>query len=114
MTADYDALIAAGEVWVIREGGRRLGRARAAAAAARAARRERRRAPDRQGAGLGRALMAFADDHARAAGLAEVMLYTNERMTENLRFYPALGFTETGRGMQDGFARVFYRKPLGD
>jgi hypothetical protein len=41
-----------------------------------------------------------------------VTLYTNERMTENLVFYPALGYVETGRGMQDGFARVFYRKPL--
>ncbi len=56
--------------------------------------------------------MAFAEEHARTEGLAEVVLYTNERMTENLRFYPALGFTETGRGVQDGFARVFYRKAV--
>jgi hypothetical protein len=33
-------------------------------------------------------------------------------MTENLTFYPALGYDETGRGVQDGFARVFYRKAL--
>ena len=114
MTADYDALIAAGEVWVIREGegvsGVLVLRPQPPALLV----ENVAVAPDRQGAGLGRALMAFADDHARAAGLAEVVLYTNERMTENLRFYPALGFTETGRGMQDGFARVFYRKPLAD
>jgi len=41
-----------------------------------------------------------------------VTLYTNERMTENLRLYPALGYLETGGAVQDGFARVFYRKLL--
>jgi len=56
--------------------------------------------------------MAFAEDRARDEGLAEVVLYTNERMTENLRFYPALGYAETGRAVQDGFARVFYRKAV--
>ena len=68
--------------------------------------------PERQGRGLGRALMAFAEDHARAAGLAEVTLYTNQKMTENLRFYAALGYAETGRRSEDGFARVFFRKAL--
>jgi ribosomal protein S18 acetylase RimI-like enzyme len=68
--------------------------------------------PERQGRGLGRALMAFAEEHARAAGLAEVALYTNQRMTENLRFYAALGYVETGRRREDGFARVFLRKAL--
>src|SRR4029077_467496 len=98
MTADYEALIAAGEVWVIREGegvsGVLVLRPQPPALLGETV----AVAPDRQGAGLGRALMAFADDHARAARLAEVVLYTNERMTEKLRFYPALGVTQTGRG----------------
>ncbi len=112
MTADYEALIAAGEVWLIRAGEEVAGvlvlRPQPPALLV----ENVAVAPGFQGRGLGRALMAFADAHARAEGLAEVVLYTNERMTENLRFYPALGFTETGRAMQDGFARVFYRKPL--
>jgi ribosomal protein S18 acetylase RimI-like enzyme len=112
MTADYEALIAAGEVWLIRAGEEVAGvlvlRRQAPALLV----ENVAVAPGFQGRGLGRALMAFADAHARAAGLAEVVLYTNERMTENLRFYPALGFTETGRAMQDGFARVFFRKAL--
>lgn len=112
MTADYPALIAAGEVWVIPADDGIAGvlvlRPQPPALLV----ENVAVAPDRQGQGLGRALMAFAEDHARAEGLGEVILYTNERMTENLRFYPALGFTETGRGMQDGFARVFYRKVL--
>jgi ribosomal protein S18 acetylase RimI-like enzyme len=112
MTADYAALIEAGEVWVARAcdgiAGVLVLRPQPPALLV----ENVAVAPHRQGQGLGRRLMAFADEHARAAGLAEVVLYTNERMTENLRFYPALGFTETGRGVQDGFARVFYRKLL--
>jgi ribosomal protein S18 acetylase RimI-like enzyme len=112
MTADYGRLIAAGEVWVIRAGEGIAGvlvlRPQPPALLV----ENVAVAPEHQGRGLGRALMEFAEEHARAEGLAEVVLYTNERMTENLRFYPALGFTETGRAMQDGFARVFYRKVL--
>jgi len=110
MTADYEALISAGEVWVARAGEDVAGvlvlRPRPPALLL----ENIAVTPDRQGEGLGRALMAFAEDRARAEGFAEVVLYTNERMTENLRFYPALGYVETGRAMQDGFARVFFRK----
>ena len=112
MTADYETLVAAGEVWLIR--------ARDDVAGVLVLRPQPPAllvenvavAPPHQGRGLGRLLMAFAEERARTEGLAEVVLYTNERMTENLRFYPALGFIETGRRTQDGFARVFYRKPL--
>ncbi len=112
MGADYAALITAGAVWVAHEAGEVVGvlvvhaRGEALLIENVAVR------PDRQGRGLGRALVGFAEEHARRAGLAEVTLYTNARMTENLRFYPALGYAETGRGSQDGFDRVFYRKRL--
>jgi ribosomal protein S18 acetylase RimI-like enzyme len=112
MTADHAALIAAGSVWVAHDAGEVVGvlvlheRDTALLIENVAVR------PDRQGRGLGRALVRFAEEHARRAGLAEVTLYTNARMTENLRFYPALGYTEAGRGRQDGFDRVFFRKPL--
>jgi GNAT superfamily N-acetyltransferase len=112
MGADYAALIAAGAVWVAHEAGCVVGvlvlqtRGPALLVENVAVR------PERQGRGLGRELIGFAEGHARRAGLAAVTLYTNARMTENLRFYPALGYIETGRGIQDGFARVFYRKPL--
>jgi GNAT superfamily N-acetyltransferase len=112
MTADYEGLIDAGEVWVARAGEGVAGvlvlRLQPPALLV----ENVAVAPDRQGEGLGRALMAFAEDRARAEGLAEVVLYTNERMTENLRFYPALGYAETGRAVQDGFARVFFRKAV--
>jgi ribosomal protein S18 acetylase RimI-like enzyme len=68
--------------------------------------------PGRQGRGLGRRLMSYAEERARALALPELRLYTNERMTENIGFYRALGYEETGRGLEDGFARVYFRKTL--
>lgn len=68
--------------------------------------------PARQGGGLGRRLLAFVEDEAKRRGLATVELYTNIHMSENQRLYPALGYVETGRRTEDGFARVFYRKAL--
>jgi GNAT superfamily N-acetyltransferase len=69
-------------------------------------------APDAQGGGVGRRLMAFAEAEALRRGFAELRLYTNIKMTENLALYPRLGFEETGRARQDGFDRVFFRKRL--
>ncbi len=69
--------------------------------------------PRFQGQGLGQALMAFVEQHARKEQLNEIRLYTNELMTENLRFYHKLGFEEESRRVQDGYHRVFLRKGLG-
>jgi ribosomal protein S18 acetylase RimI-like enzyme len=112
MGADYAALIAAAAVWVAHDAAEVVGvlvlHERGAALLIENVAVH----PSRQGRGIGRALVAFAEEQARAAGLAEVTLYTNARMTANLRFYPALGYAETGRRAEDGFDRVFYRKRL--
>jgi GNAT superfamily N-acetyltransferase len=68
--------------------------------------------PDRQGTGLGRRLIAFAEDTARRLGFSEIRLYTHEKMVENIALYTRLGFVETGRGRQAGYDRVFMSKPL--
>ncbi len=68
--------------------------------------------PAAQGAGLGGALIAHVEAMARAARARAVELYTNAKMSENLSLYPRLGYVETGRAMEDGFDRVFYRKEL--
>jgi GNAT superfamily N-acetyltransferase len=68
--------------------------------------------PDRQGRGLGRRLVAFAEDEARRLGHSEVRLYTHEKMTENIALYTRLGFVETGRGQKAGYDRVFMTKRL--
>jgi ribosomal protein S18 acetylase RimI-like enzyme len=69
--------------------------------------------PVAQGAGLGLALIAHVEALARASGAQAVELYTNAKMIENRALYPRLGYAETGRAIEDGFDRVFYRKPLG-
>ena len=68
--------------------------------------------PDRQGQGLGRRLIAFAEEQARRLGHSEVRLYTHEKMTENIALYTRLGFVETGRGQKAGYDRVFMTKRL--
>ena len=112
MTADYATLIGAGEIWVAEEAGRVVGVLVLRPLPGSLFLENVAVLPACQGRGIGRALIAFAERHARALGLPEVTLYTNERMTENLLLYPRLGYVETGRRTEEGFARVYFRKPL--
>ena len=69
-------------------------------------------APARQGTGLGRRLLAFAEAEAVRRGYREIRLYTHQTMTENQRLYAAIGYEETGRGPEEGYDRVFMRNRL--
>ncbi len=112
MLEDYAALIGAGEVWASVEGEEVLG--------VLVMRPDEDHlfvgnvvvAPDHQGEGLGRELMAFAEAEARKDGLPEIRLYTNEKMRENVAIYAKLGFEETERKLDGGYRRVFMRKRL--
>ncbi|GAA1542316.1 GNAT family N-acetyltransferase [Actinomadura kijaniata] len=94
MEADYGALIGAGRVWVtdppaglvvlVPEDGCLLVENVAVD-------------PAFQGRGLGRRLMAFAEERARALGLSRLRLYTNALMARNIALYERLGYRETGR-----------------
>ncbi len=68
--------------------------------------------PRAQGRGLGRRIMAWVEEQARAAGQTRLRLYTNVKMTENIPFYEGLGFVEEGRVVEDGFHRVYFVKDL--
>jgi SAM-dependent methyltransferase len=68
--------------------------------------------PDRQGTGLGRRLMEFAEHQAERRQIRRLALYTNEVMTENLALYAHLGYHVTGRATEDGYRRVFLEKAL--
>jgi ribosomal protein S18 acetylase RimI-like enzyme len=68
--------------------------------------------PDRQGRGLGRRLMAFAEFRARSLGLSALRLYTNEKMVSNIGLYESLGYRETGRESVEGRQVVHMRKQL--
>jgi len=69
-------------------------------------------APERQGSGLGRRLLAFAEAEASRRGYREIRLYTHQTMVENQRLYASIGYEETGRGAEAGYDRVFMRKQL--
>lgn len=66
--------------------------------------------PDRQGQGIGRQLIAFAESEARRRGFVELRLYTHVMMRENIALYLRLGFVETGRRHDCGYDRVFMTK----
>jgi ribosomal protein S18 acetylase RimI-like enzyme len=70
--------------------------------------------PTRQGLGLGRRLLAFAEAEALRRGYREIRLYTHQTMVENQRLYTSIGYEETGRGSEAGYDRVFMRKRLRD
>ena len=65
-----------------------------------------------QGRGFGKSLVAFAEAEAVRRGYQEIRLYTHETMVENIGMYAKLGYTQTGRGTQAGYERVFMRKVL--
>jgi ribosomal protein S18 acetylase RimI-like enzyme len=52
--------------------------------------------PAHQRRGLGLALITFAEETARASGLAAVRLYTHERMATNIAWYEQLGYVISG------------------
>jgi ribosomal protein S18 acetylase RimI-like enzyme len=70
--------------------------------------------PNREGVGLGRRLLAFAETEALRRGYREIRLYTHQTMVENQRLYASIGYEETGRGTEAGYDRVFMRKQLID
>jgi GNAT superfamily N-acetyltransferase len=55
---------------------------------------------DRRGAGLGRQMMAYALERARARGCTLAQLTTDKRRAEAHRFYESLGFVASHEGMK--------------
>jgi ribosomal protein S18 acetylase RimI-like enzyme len=53
-------------------------------------------APEFQGRGIAKALLAHAEDYARKKMLPELRLYTNKRMERNVAVYVGYGFTKSG------------------
>jgi ribosomal protein S18 acetylase RimI-like enzyme len=112
MTADYAAALEHSQVWVLESGDAIVGALVTEDRADHLLLETIAVASGAQGKGYGRLLLERAERDAAELGLSEVRLYTNEAMTENLRFYPRHGYRETGRALQDGFRRVYFSKTL--
>ncbi|WP_116132776.1 GNAT family N-acetyltransferase [Tropicimonas sp. IMCC34043] len=69
-------------------------------------------APEAQGQGIGRRLIAEAERQARHRGHDILRLLTNEAMVEPLALYRRVGFVETHRSTESGFRRVYLEKRL--
>lgn len=113
MTADYDALIARQQVYSAREGGALVGVIVLWPQDDALYIDNLAVAPAQQGRGIGRLLLAFAEQQARALGLTALTLLTNEKMTTNQTYYARYGYVETGREtMPSGRRAVWMRKTL--
>ena len=112
MTADYAAAVRSGLTWVAVRDGEVVGLLVLVAHPDHLLLENVAVLPSAQGAGVGARLLALAEDEARARGLREIRLYTNEAMTENLAYYPRRGYAETHRAAVDGFQRVFFTKQV--
>jgi N-acetylglutamate synthase-like GNAT family acetyltransferase len=113
MDADYPALIAAEQVWVAVDHDV-IGVVVLDLQADHLQIENVAVAPERQGSGVGSALLDFAEDRARALDVPELRLFTHALMTENQAYYGRRGYVPTGRTINDGFDRVFFSKVLAD
>lgn len=68
--------------------------------------------PDHHGRGVGRALLALAEERAAARGRTRIRLFTHVTMVENQALYERIGYVETHRATEGGVTRVFYEKVL--
>lgn len=70
-------------------------------------------APERQGRGLGRRLLAHAERLAAEAGRGELRLLTNAAFAANIALYERVGYAVCLREPHPGGVTVHMRKPLG-
>jgi ribosomal protein S18 acetylase RimI-like enzyme len=112
MLDDYARRIADGQAWVLEDAGRIVGVLVLEEQTDTLLLDNIAVRPECQGAGHGRALMAFATAEARRRGFPAIRLYTHVLMTENQALYRRLGYVETGRATEKGFDRVYMQLGL--
>ena len=112
LTADYAALVEAGHVHVAEQDGTVVGVLVLEAHPDHLLVENLAVAPDAQGQGVGSTLLALAEQQAEQQGLSELRLYTHERMTDNLAYYPRRGYVETHRSDDGTFHRVHFAKQV--
>lgn len=112
MTADYVEIASGGNAWVAEQRGGLIGLLVLEPHADHLLLDNVAVDPDHQGLGVGGRLLTLGEEQARARGLSEVRLFTNEAMTDNLGYYLRRGYRQTHRATQSGYRRVFFAKRL--
>jgi GNAT superfamily N-acetyltransferase len=69
-------------------------------------------APAHQRQGYGRQLLAALERRAREAGFDRLLATTATRQRASTRFYPAEGYTETGRSTHGDYELIHFEKEL--
>jgi ribosomal protein S18 acetylase RimI-like enzyme len=64
--------------------------------------------PGHRGRGLGRALLAHAEERARALGLPRVRLGVRAALARQIAYYEGLGYRRVGDGTHPGYAGPTY------
>jgi GNAT superfamily N-acetyltransferase len=113
MLDDYEQRIAAGQTWVLDEAGRIVGILVLEETPPGFLLDNIAVLPAFHGKGFGRVLIEFAEAEARRRGFADIHLYTHALMHENIALYQRIGFVETHRVSEKGYARVYMTKRLG-
>jgi GNAT superfamily N-acetyltransferase len=112
MLDNYSVRISEGSVWVIEEGNTIVGVLVLVRRTNYLLLDNIAVAPTHQSLGFGRRLLEFAEAEAVRQGYHQIRLYTHETMMENRRLYATIGYRETGRAVEAGYARVFMAKQL--
>jgi ribosomal protein S18 acetylase RimI-like enzyme len=112
LDADYDAIVRdpSHEVWVAERGSAVVGLLVLVTHVDHLLVENVAVAPSAQGTGVGTGLLDLAEARAGERQLAELRLFTHQRMDRNLAMYAARGFRETSREVDEGFDRVFLSK----
>ncbi len=69
-------------------------------------------APDLRGMGLGKRLLRYLEDRARAAGVRVLRLETNKALTEAIALYKGAGYTEVEAFNEEPYAHHWFEKRL--
>ena len=112
MLTDHAEAIRSHEVWVLEEDGRIVGVIDLVPSGDHLWVDNVAIEPARQGRGLGRRLLALAEERARASGVDRLALLTNERYTANVAMYERYGYVETHREPRGGTNLIHFRKAL--
>ncbi len=112
MTREFLPLIELGEVYVCELDGRLVGTMTVTARPEHVELSSVAVEPSLQRQGIGKRLVAFAEEIALRRGAGALALYTNAALPEVAAYYQDLGYRVVERKTSDGYDRIYLEKQL--